>query len=305
MAVRESKRVLLGYSHQDRSFAGKLAASLRESGIDTWQEEWRLAVDGSAAHEIQEWLRRADFVVVPFSRYPEDSLWMPDAPGVDTTCRLEASSRAKILPVRLAGCELPRASGNHEAADFRHSYVIGLTKLLSIIVGSEGMTPLDQAFMKHADAVSRSLQAGDFAPIYNWPEVRTQVVARCLSRLASACSSAISLAWYVRSWRDQESWEITERHTVKRHFEHELGNTIRDFLEFTLYDGMLALLPSGATLDATDQSLLQPLLLDRLYSTLKENIRCFGWPAFRAVDESVTGDLDRIFSSLSSQLPSR
>lgn len=91
--------IFLSYAHADRAKAQRLATALEQSGYTVW---WDALIEGGSrfAHSIDEALRKADAVVVLWSKHSIASDWVRDEAA-------QGRDRHRLVPLSLDGSMPP------------------------------------------------------------------------------------------------------------------------------------------------------------------------------------------------------
>ncbi len=295
----EKSRVFLSYSHKDETTVSRVAVLLKERGIDVWYDEWKLSVGSSLIHEIQEGIRQADFIVVFFSENAMASPWVREEYEASKIRQIESREKVKILPVRLDDCEFPLLMSSRLYADFRYSFVSGFTSILKSILGLKGMNLIDQAFERYARLLGTKRETKSLLDI-EFSEFRNMIVRIRDSRWQDACTSAGQLGHEVFEGTPFRSPMVKPNSYYIYKFEERLGNAIRDFLQFNLYEAALSFANQKEQIAINDPVTFGSQLLDAIYDQFNSSAHYFGLPTFRHLDEIVVNDLERIFSFLTS-----
>lgn len=101
--------LFLSYARADRERARRLATALETCGFELW---WDVLIEGGArfAHSIDDALRRADAVLVLWSRASVGSDWVRDEAAV-------GRDRHRLVPLSLDGSEPPLGFRQYHAID--------------------------------------------------------------------------------------------------------------------------------------------------------------------------------------------
>ena len=94
-------QVFLSYSRKDISFIGRLAADLKNAGIDVWYDVSRIAGGARWRSEIENALRNSQYVIVVLSPDSIVSEW------VEREFLFSSNLRRKVIPLMYRACELP------------------------------------------------------------------------------------------------------------------------------------------------------------------------------------------------------
>ena len=94
-------QVFLSYSRKDISFIERLAADLKNAGIDVWYDVSRIAGGARWRSEIENALRNSQHVIVVLSPDSIVSEW------VEREFLFSSNLRRKVIPLMYRACELP------------------------------------------------------------------------------------------------------------------------------------------------------------------------------------------------------
>ncbi len=94
-------QVFISYSRKDISFINRLAADLKNAGIDVWYDVTRIAGGARWRSEIENALRNSQYVIVVLSPDSIVSEW------VEREFLFSSNLRRKIIPVMYRACEVP------------------------------------------------------------------------------------------------------------------------------------------------------------------------------------------------------
>lgn len=129
--------VFLSYSHDDQTFARRLAADLGAKGIKVWVDSKDVQVGDPFPGSIYDAIREVDFMIAVISRASIGSKWVQEELNAATVRNVQGGG-AFILPALIEPVEqLPSNLEHRRYADFRTSYDDGLGELLAAIEGHE------------------------------------------------------------------------------------------------------------------------------------------------------------------------
>ena len=94
-------QVFISYSRKDLSFVSQLAMDLKNAGFDVWYDVSGLGGGSRWRREIENALRRSQFVLVVLSPDSITSEW------VEREFLFASNLRRKIVPLMYRACELP------------------------------------------------------------------------------------------------------------------------------------------------------------------------------------------------------
>jgi hypothetical protein len=96
-------RVFLSYSHEDKPTARQLAGELEQRGAVVWFDEQVLALDEHLYERISAAIRSSDLFLILVSPASGRSRWVRR----ELDAALATENRTRVIPVRLAGAEIP------------------------------------------------------------------------------------------------------------------------------------------------------------------------------------------------------
>src|SRR5215216_5844157 len=94
-------QVFISYSRKDISFIDRLAADLKNAGIDVWYDVSRIAGGARWRSEIENALRSSHYVVVVLSPDSIVSEW------VEREVLFSSNLKRNIIPLMYRACEVP------------------------------------------------------------------------------------------------------------------------------------------------------------------------------------------------------
>ena len=124
--------VFISYSHTDKNFVDRLAASLVSHRAYVWLDRWELSVGDSIVARVQEAIEGASALIVVLSRASVASEWCKKEVNAGLMRELE-EKRVVVLPVLAEECEIPMFLRGKKYADFRTGFEHGLTTTLEAI----------------------------------------------------------------------------------------------------------------------------------------------------------------------------
>lgn len=98
--------LFLSHSHEDKSFARKLASDLRKAGHGVWIDEAEINIGDSLIEKIREGLDQVDFVAAVLSTSSINSAWVTRELDIASNREIE-EKRVVVLPLLLEQVELP------------------------------------------------------------------------------------------------------------------------------------------------------------------------------------------------------
>ncbi len=110
--------IFLSHSHDDRPFARRMAADLRNSGHSVWIDEAEIDIGDSLIGKIREGLDQVDFVVAILSDASINSPWVERELEIASNRELD-EKRVVVLPVLISDVSLPGFLRGKFYGDFR------------------------------------------------------------------------------------------------------------------------------------------------------------------------------------------
>lgn len=100
--------IFISYSHADKALAQAFAAQLEKRGFRVWIDEGELKIGDSLIERIATAIAEIDFFLALVSESSAQSNWCRKELALAVTGELGRES-VKVLPVRVAGAEMPPA----------------------------------------------------------------------------------------------------------------------------------------------------------------------------------------------------
>ncbi|MDQ1593265.1 MAG: hypothetical protein QOG71_3892 [Pyrinomonadaceae bacterium] len=280
------KKVFLSYSHKDKHLVEKVAVLLKDRGVDVWLDEWRLRVGESVIKEVEQSIRRADYVVIFISKYSVKSRWVQAEYEAAANYEMNYKKKIIVLSAVLDDSKLPAFLQRKKYADFQESFVEGYSGLLNSILKAKAKNSLDQTFSELARKL-RMDHRSKHQPHMKMPSFIEKLTDRKIHLLGSVYYSSLDL--HTRLKRSDGSIEDSDN------FSKWLGNTIRDYLQYKIFEDAEVFLRSK---NFRRKRLATPQvkigLLDYLHERINSNIREYGLPQ-RRTESHIIDDLQFIF----------
>jgi hypothetical protein len=104
---KTSPKVFISHSSTDKErFVTHFATRLRDNGVDAWVDSWEMNPGDSLVDKIfEEGLKNCHAMIVVLSKNSVESKWVREELNAAMVKKIEKS--AKLIPVRLDGCEVP------------------------------------------------------------------------------------------------------------------------------------------------------------------------------------------------------
>lgn len=125
----------ISYSRVDQDFAMKLANDLRQKGIEIWFDQFDIPTGALWDIEIEKALKLCSTFIVIIS---ESSV---GSKNVLDEISYAIDERKKIIPIKLAQCDIPFRLRRFQHIDFSKSYQLGFRNVL--LASDNTMTPID------------------------------------------------------------------------------------------------------------------------------------------------------------------
>jgi TIR domain len=132
-------RVFISYNREDRSYADRLAAALRDQGHDVWADAFMVGAGDSLVQRIEGGMTGTSFLVLLFSSAPS-SPWM-DREWMWALSRQLHQAHVRILPVRLAGGTVPSILADTSYVDLATDWQHGVDVLAEAIGSDVASSP--------------------------------------------------------------------------------------------------------------------------------------------------------------------
>lgn len=136
--------VFISYSHPDSAFVGRLADSLRASGVRSWTA---MEIPGGAdwRKELEKGLANASALIYVASKNSGESKWM----GAELQAFLRA--RKRVLPIVVdneGASHLQLRLREFQSADFRGEFEVAFSKLLEGLRFLQQSQPIERPNLK-------------------------------------------------------------------------------------------------------------------------------------------------------------
>lgn len=125
--------VFLCHSSKDKPFVRRLARELRDNRIDVWFDEENILIGQSFIDQIQDGIRKADYVAVVLTPNFLTGPWANRELQMAISREVQAG-RVKVLPVLRKDCDIPEILRIKSYADLRgKNFAKGLRVLVTSI----------------------------------------------------------------------------------------------------------------------------------------------------------------------------
>lgn len=111
--------VFLSHAHEDKPFARRLAADLRNAGHSVWIDEAAINIGDSLIEKISAGLREVDFVAAVLSPASVESAWVNKELELASNREIN-EKRVIVLPLLISDVELPGFLQGKLYGDFRN-----------------------------------------------------------------------------------------------------------------------------------------------------------------------------------------
>lgn len=288
--MTDKNKVFLSYSHKDAELVERVAIALHARGIDVWFDEWRLKVGSSLIAEIENGIRRADYVIAFFSKDSMDSKWVREEYEASKIRQIEADEKFVILPARIDNCNPPTFLQSRVYADFRQSFTMGCTKIIQAVLGEDKLQKIDNVFLKYASVIS-TVKVREI----DTKQWRSKINAR-LDELRN--NRWVSTFYSVKTIGNHS--DIKKQYSTIGYGKLKKWYTIigRDLLQFELFDAAYMTVNS----DSVEKSDLTSKVLDKLFEKYNAFIRVHGAPSRNKDEKFIINDIEAIMSLLESDV---
>jgi hypothetical protein len=131
-----SRRLLfVCHASEDAAFVESLVQALDSRALYAWYDRREIVVGDSIVDKINEGLAEARYLVVVLSRRSVEKPWVKRELNATVMRQLNAAE-IKVLPALLEDCKIPPLLADIRYADFRSSFDLGLSELLSALRGA-------------------------------------------------------------------------------------------------------------------------------------------------------------------------
>jgi hypothetical protein len=127
-------KVFISYAHKDQPAAKEIEACLTACGVEVWVDEREIPVGQSIPLRISEGLSESQYVIFLMSKASTSSAWV-QREWLPSLMREISTGTTSLLPVLLDDCEIPAVISDKRYADFRKSFIKGLSGLVSAFAG--------------------------------------------------------------------------------------------------------------------------------------------------------------------------
>lgn len=129
---KQSGRVFLSHTSSDKPFVSRLAADLASRDVDVWFDQWEMRVGDSLVDRIQGAIQDSGYLAIVLSPKSVESAWVRRELNAALAQELERRE-VFILPVLAKDCPIPLFLRDKLYADFRSSYLDGLSAVLRTV----------------------------------------------------------------------------------------------------------------------------------------------------------------------------
>lgn len=124
--------VFLSHHSKDTAIIRQISTDLTAEGITVWLHEQRVRAIETVPEKIAQGLVESDFFLIGLSQPSVESPWTKNE--LNEALLDEVLKRgARILPIKLADCEIPELLVKKTSIDFTISYKAGLRELLNFL----------------------------------------------------------------------------------------------------------------------------------------------------------------------------
>jgi TIR domain len=182
--------IFISYSHADKDFVGKLAASLIRHDAHVWVDTWELNVGDSILNRVQEAIQVSSALLIVLSKASVASEWCRKELNAGLMREL-AERKVIVLPVLVEDCEVPVFLREKVYADFREDFKSGLKALVEAVAR---VTKIDQGRLEaggsHIDwSETWDYPGGYFQIDYTLSESSADVPFTLLTEISITCDA--------------------------------------------------------------------------------------------------------------------
>jgi hypothetical protein len=123
------------HSSADKPVARKIAAELRNKGVEVWIDERSISAGSSIGEAVAEGIDSSDYFMILLSGKSVQSRWVHEEANMAFQKAMEVNF--PIIPVRLDGTPVPRIIKHLKYIDFRAGDDTGLEEILSLFKQDE------------------------------------------------------------------------------------------------------------------------------------------------------------------------
>jgi internalin A len=126
--IEHAIKVFISYSHQNKSFAKKLAGELESQGMKVWWDFDSLKGGDNWQKEIERAIKQCDFFLIALTPDAVTSKWV----GNETA--YASNAQKTIIPLHLKKCDIPIGLINIQYIDFeKQTQKVAIKELLEIL----------------------------------------------------------------------------------------------------------------------------------------------------------------------------
>jgi hypothetical protein len=134
----KSRHVFLSYAHADRLVAERVAAALRDAGLDPWFDAWDLQPGDSIADRVNTALASSDVFLVLLSPNSVSSHWIQAE--LNSALASELKNRGiSVVPALIEDCDVPAVLADRSMVDMRDDLDGGIGKLASQLAAARNI----------------------------------------------------------------------------------------------------------------------------------------------------------------------
>lgn len=126
-------KVFISYAREDVDAAEDIEACLTACGIEVWLDEQKIVVGDSIPLRVSQGLSESNYVILLMSANSINSPWV-QREWLPSLMREIDTGKTGLLTVRLDECDIPTIISDKHYADFRNSFMKGMSELINIFV---------------------------------------------------------------------------------------------------------------------------------------------------------------------------
>jgi sulfatase modifying factor 1 len=125
------KQVFISHARKDADFAHRLAADLKQLGVQIWIAPESIRPGEGWVKAIERGMRESSHVVIVLTPPALDSKWVEKE--TEVAIALEREGRLQIFPLDVKPCKIPLLLSSYQMISFRRNYDAALGQLAGIL----------------------------------------------------------------------------------------------------------------------------------------------------------------------------
>lgn len=132
--MKETPKVFISYSYQDKEFVHKLVKDLAAEGINPWFDDLEIRPGDSLIEKISDGIRQSDYILVVLSENSLQSKWVQEEIKMAFQ-KNSAGAKRVLIPVLHGKVEVPRYLRDIKYVNLSESYQEGIDEVIRTIQG--------------------------------------------------------------------------------------------------------------------------------------------------------------------------